>query len=191
VKALISRNIPNIITMLRIAAVPLTVWLIMQDLLLYAFWVFVMAGISDALDGFIAKRFDMETELGKYLDPLADKALLVSIYISLGLEGYVASWFVILVVFRDIAIVVGAVLLETLTRSLTMQPLMVSKVNTVMQIILAAAVMANAGYDLTLNGSLDILMILTAVTTVVSGFAYAGTCIRRGSQLEEKNERRQ
>ena len=190
-KALISRNIPNIITMLRIAAVPLTVWLIMQDLLLYAFWVFVMAGISDALDGFIAKRFDMETELGKYLDPLADKALLVSIYISLGLEGYVASWFVILVVFRDIAIVVGAVLLETLTRSLTMQPLMVSKVNTVMQIILAAAVMANAGYDLTLNGSLDILMILTAVTTVVSGFAYAGTCIRRGSQLEEKNERRQ
>ncbi|MBL4748261.1 MAG: CDP-alcohol phosphatidyltransferase family protein [Magnetovibrio sp.] len=177
--------------MLRIAAVPLTVWLIMQDLLLYAFWVFVMAGISDALDGFIAKRFDMETELGKYLDPLADKALLVSIYISLGLEGYVASWFVILVVFRDIAIVVGAVLLETLTRSLTMQPLMVSKVNTVMQIILAAAVMANAGYDLTLNGSLDILMILTAVTTVVSGFAYAGTCIRRGSQLEEKNERRQ
>jgi len=184
----LTRNLPNLITLSRIAAVPLTIWLIMEGLLLYAFWVFVAAGVSDALDGFIAKRFDMETELGKYLDPLADKALLVSIYISLGLEGYVASWLVILVVFRDIAIVGGALLLETLTHSLTMQPLMVSKVNTVLQIVLAAAVMANAGYGGTEVGSLwmDVLVLITAVTTVVSGFAYAGTCLNRASQVEEK-----
>lgn len=183
---LITRNLPNIITLLRVAAVPLTVWLIMEGLLLYAFWLFVAAGVSDALDGFIAKRFDMETELGKYLDPLADKALLVSIYVSLGYEGYMASWLVILVVFRDIAIVGGALLLETITHSLTMHPLMVSKVNTVMQIVLAAVVMANAGYGIDFDGGLHVLMILTAITTVVSGFAYAGTCIRRGSQLESE-----
>jgi len=78
-------------------------------------------------------------------------------------------------------------LLETLTHSLTMHPLMISKINTVMQIVLAAVVLADAGYGLALNGGLDILLAMTAVTTVVSGFAYAGTCIRRGSQLE-KNE---
>jgi len=186
-----ARNLPNIITLLRLAAVPLTIWLIMENMLLYAFWLFVAAGVSDALDGFIAKRFGMETELGKYLDPLADKALLVTIYISLGYEGYMANWLVILVVFRDIAIVGGALLLETITHSLTMRPLMVSKVNTVLQIVLAAVVLANAGYGLALETTIDTLMILTAFTTVVSGFSYAGTCIRRGNQLERSNEREQ
>lgn len=182
----LTRNLPNLITLSRIAAVPLTIWLIMEGRLMFAFWLFVAAGISDALDGFIAKRFDMETEFGKYLDPLADKALLVSIYISLGLEGYIASWLVILVVFRDVAIVGGALLLETLTHSLTMQPLMVSKVNTVMQIVLAAVVMANAGYGMDWTEALNVLMVLTAITTVVSGFAYAGTCLNRASQVENK-----
>ena len=183
---LLARNIPNIITLSRVACVPLVIWLITESMMLYAFWVFIAAGISDALDGFIAKRYDLETELGKYLDPLADKALLVSIFISLGIEGYIPSWLVILVVFRDIAIVSGALLLETLTHSLSMHPLMISKINTVMQIVLAAIVLADAGYDLALNGGMDILLGLTAITTVVSGFAYAGTCIRRGSQLEKK-----
>lgn len=182
------RNLPNIITLARVACVPLIVWLIIEGFLLQAFWLFVAAGVSDALDGFIAKRFDLETELGKYLDPLADKALLVSIYLSLGYEGYIASWLVILVVFRDFAIVSGALLLETITHSLTMRPLMVSKVNTLMQIVLATMVLANAGFDLVIDSTIDILMIVTAFTTVVSGFAYAGTCIRRGNPLEGTNE---
>lgn len=183
-------NIPNLITLSRIASVPLTVWLIVDGHLLWAFWVFVAAGISDALDGFIAKRFDMETELGKYLDPLADKALLVSVYVTLGIEGHIASWLVILVVFRDIAIVGGALLFETVTHSLTMQPLMVSKVNTVMQILLAMAVMANAGYGIGLDGAfdgaLDVLVILTALSTVLSGAAYAVKWVKGWTQLEDK-----
>ena len=179
-------NIPNLITLLRIASVPLMVWLIVDGYLLWAFWVFVAAGISDALDGFIAKRFDMETELGKYLDPLADKALLVSVYVTLGIEGHIASWLVILVVFRDIAIVGGALLFETVTHSLTMQPLMVSKVNTVMQILLAMAVMANAGYGIAFDGALDVLVMLTALSTVLSGAAYAVKWVKGWTQLEDK-----
>ena len=183
-KYILTRNIPNIITLSRVACVPLVIWLILESLMLQAFWVFVAAGVSDALDGFIAKRFALETELGKYLDPLADKALLVSIFISLGLADYIPNWLVILVVFRDVAIVGGALLLETLTHSLTMRPLMISKINTVMQIVLAATVLADAGYDLALNGGMDILLAITAMTTIASGLAYAVTCIRRGSQLE-------
>lgn len=178
-------NLPNLITLARIASVPLVVWLIVDGYMLWAFWVFVAAGLSDALDGFIAKRFDMETELGKYLDPLADKALLVSVYVTLGVEGYIASWLVILVVFRDIAIVGGALLFETITHSLTMQPLMVSKVNTVVQILLAVAVMANAGYGIELDGGLDMLVLLTAATTVLSGLAYAVKWVKGWTQLED------
>jgi len=177
-------NLPNIITLLRVAATPLVVWLILENHLLWAFWVFVAAGISDGVDGFIAKRFGMETELGKFLDPLADKALLVSVYVTLGVQDVLPSSLVILVVFRDVFIVGGALLFETLTHSLTMQPLMVSKVNTVLQIVLAAAVMANAGYGIALDGVLDGLVILTAIATVLSGVAYAVVWIRRWSQLE-------
>jgi len=179
-------NLPNIITLLRIAATPFAVWLILEGLLLWAFWVFVAAGVSDALDGFIAKRFDMETELGKFLDPLADKALLVSVYVSLGLEGFIPNWLVIMVVFRDVTIVAGALLFETMTHSLTMHPLMVSKVNTTLQIVLAAAVLGSVGFAIELDGWLDALVILTAMATLLSGLSYAVVWARSWSQLEDE-----
>ena len=178
-------NLPNLITLARIAAVPFTIWLIVEGHLMGAFWLFVAAGVSDALDGFIAKRFNMETELGKYLDPLADKALLVSVYIALGLEGHVVNWLVILVVFRDVFIIGGALLFETMTHSLTMQPLMISKINTTVQIVFAASVMAAAGYGVKLDGVMDMLVLATAGTTIASGVAYAIEWIKRWAQLEE------
>lgn len=178
-------NLPNIITLLRIAATPIAVWLILEGQLMAAFWVFIAAGLSDAADGFIAKQFDMETELGKFLDPLADKALLVSVYVSLGLGGYLPTWLVILVVFRDVMIVGGALLFETMTHALTVQPLMISKVNTTLQIVLAAGVMANAGYGIEFDGGMDVLIILTAMATVASGLTYAVVWVRRWAQLED------
>ena len=178
-------NFPNIITLLRIAAAPFAVWLILEGLLLWAFWVFVIAGVSDALDGFVAKQFDMETELGKFLDPIADKALLVSVYISLGIEGFIPNWLVIMVVFRDVAIVGGALLFETMTHSLTMHPLMVSKVNTTLQIVLAAAVMGSAGYEVELGGWLDAALVLTAMATLLSGLSYAVVWAGSWSDLED------
>lgn len=175
-------NIPNYITLLRILAVPLVVWLILEDNLLWAFWVFAFAGVSDALDGYIAKRFNMETELGKYLDPLADKALLVSVFIVLGIAGIIPSWMVILVVFRDVVIVFGAMVFETLTGSLTMAPMkpqMVSKVNTTLQILYAGSVMAEAGFELNLGHKLDLLMICTALTTAASGISIVAEALGR------------
>ncbi|MCW8915651.1 MAG: CDP-alcohol phosphatidyltransferase family protein [Magnetovibrio sp.] len=178
-------NLPNIITLLRIAATPIVVWLIVEQYMMWAFWVFVVAGISDAVDGFIAKQFNMETELGKYLDPIADKALLVSVYITLGIWGHIPTWLVILVVFRDLAIVGGALLFETMTHSLTMQPLMISKINTTLQIALVSAVMAMVGYGIELDGALDLLVALTAAATVLSGLAYAVVWVKNWSQLED------
>ena len=98
-------SIPNIITLGRILLVPIIVWAIASSQMEIAFAIFIIAGVSDAVDGFLAKRFNMASELGALLDPLADKALLVSIYVALGIWGAVPRWIVILVVSRDIMIV--------------------------------------------------------------------------------------
>src|ERR1041385_9515241 len=110
-----------------------------------AFWLFVAAGVSDAVDGYLAKHFDSKTELGAYLDPLADKALLVGIYLTLGWVGLIPLWLVILVAFRDLTIVGGALLEHTITQSFKSRPMMISKINTALQIALAAIVLAQHG----------------------------------------------
>ena len=102
-------SIPNIITLGRIILVPVIVWAIVSSQMEIAFAIFVIAGVSDAVDGFLAKRFNMASELGALLDPLADKALLVSIFVALGIWGAVPRWLVILVVSRDIMIVTAVI----------------------------------------------------------------------------------
>ena len=164
--------LPNLITLARLLAVPVTVYLILQGAYAAAFWLFVAAGVSDALDGFLAKRFDLVSEIGAYLDPLADKALLVSVFVALGYLNHVAMWLVILIVFRDVLIIGGAILYQTLTQSLEMTPLFISKVNTVMQIGLACAVLAQLGTGWHLPEVTQSLVILTAATTFLSGGAY-------------------
>ncbi len=180
-------NVPNLITLGRLLSVPVVVWLIIGDQFLWAFWVFVAAGISDAADGFIAKHFDAETELGQFLDPIADKALLVSVYLALGHAGHLAAWLVILVVFRDCLIVVGAFLFQTLIRPLTVQPLLVSKANTTAQIVLAASVLGVMGFDLNAFyvGAVEIMVYFVAVTTLLSGAAYVTTWSRLAIALED------
>ena len=139
-------SIPNIITLGRILLVPFIVWAIASSQMEIAFAIFIVAGVSDAVDGFLAKRFNMASELGALLDPLADKALLVSIYVALGIWGAVPRWIVILVVSRDIMIV-GAVIVSWLFgKPIPMKPLMVSKLNTVAQVAFAALVLAALGF---------------------------------------------
>jgi cardiolipin synthase len=169
-RALIA-SLPNFITLARLLCVPMAVWLILTGYFAIAFWLFVLAGISDAVDGWVAKRFRARSELGAYLDPLADKALLVSVYVTLGHAGVVDSWLVILVVFRDLLIIGGAVLYLMVTRSLLMQPLLISKINTAAQIALAAALLARQGlgFESTL---VDLLVHVVAATTILSGAAY-------------------
>ena len=165
-------NIPNIITLGRLMAVPVTVWLILNNYILAAFGLFVMAGVSDAIDGFLAKRWGQVTEFGKYLDPLADKALLVSIYITLGVQGYHESWLVIMVVFRDVMIVGAVILYQAMVVKLEMNPLIISKINTVAQIVLAALVLGSEGFDLDVGSLFEVMMGIVAVTTLISGLSY-------------------
>src|SRR5262245_3299799 len=135
-------SIPNLITLARILAVPVIIWAITAGEVRIAFGLFLAAGLSDLIDGFLAKRFGMATELGAYLDPLADKAMIVSIYVALGIIDAIPRWLVILVVSRDIMIV-GAVILSWLVdKPVKLKPLTVSKLNTVVQIMLATAVLA-------------------------------------------------
>jgi cardiolipin synthase (CMP-forming) len=182
-------NIPNVITLGRLIAVPILIWLISDGNNQSAFWVFVVAGLSDAVDGFIAKRFNAETLLGKFMDPLADKALLVSVYIALGNEGHLASWLVIMVVFRDLMIIGGALLFQTLTQSLTMEPLLISKINTTAQIFLAALVLCDLGYNLGLYQLADVLSYGVALTTAWSGVAYIVIWGRRTAASGVRNGR--
>jgi len=180
-------NIPNTISLGRIFIVPLSVWLILRDAIAPAFWLFVAAAISDAVDGFIAKRFNSETKLGAYLDPIADKALLVCVFVSLGFQGYLPLWLVILVVFRDLLIITGAILYQAMTNALSMEPLMISKINTTAQLILAAFVMGDAAFHLSLGLLLDIGILAVAITTFLSGAVYVWQWSRRASEMEDQN----
>ena len=178
-------NLPNAISLGRVLAVPLTVWLLVAGQIQWAFWVFAGAGLSDAVDGFIAKRFEATTELGRYLDPIADKILLVSVFIMLGQNGYLPAWVVILVVSRDFLIVGGALLLFTLTQPMPVRPLYVSKANTVMQMTLAALVLGEAGFQLALPHVGAVLVYVVAATTVVSGASYLVSWVRRTEHVKD------
>jgi len=165
-------SIPNLITLGRVILVPVVFWLLVSGQLQLAFLAFVVAGISDAVDGYLAKRFHWETELGAFLDPIADKLLLVSIFVALGVTGRLPSWLVILVVSRDVLIVIAVVLSWLLENPTPMRPLTVSKLNTVAQIVLAGTVLANEGFGLRLTGPVLVLIWLTAALTVASLIAY-------------------
>lgn len=165
-------NLPNAITVGRLLAVPVLVWCIVSDRLSAAFWIFVAAGISDGVDGFIAKHFNAESELGSYLDPIADKAMLICIYITLGIEDQISSWLVILVVFRDVLIFGGAILSRVLDHKLVIKPLFISKVNTVAQIVLAAFVLAELGAIVPDFPLIAWLEFVVAATTASSGGVY-------------------
>ena len=174
-------NLPNLISLARLMAVPFAVYLILHQAYTAAFWLFVAAGVSDAIDGYLAKRLGQSSTLGAYLDPLADKALLVAVYVTLGHEGRIALWLVILVVFRDV-IIIGGVLLQHIARgSVSMKPLMISKINTTVQIALVAATLAELGLD---GGPLvPFLFYLTAATTLASGAAYVVNWGRQESEI--------
>jgi cardiolipin synthase len=165
-------SLPNLITIGRILLVPLTVWLIVTNQFALAFVTFISAGVSDAVDGFIAKRYGMITELGTYLDPIADKALLVSIYVSLGFQEHLPAWLVILVVSRDVLIVGGVVLAWIVDRPMPMQPRIVSKINTAGQIVLAGAVLLLLAMEVPDMRVVDFAIWAVAGLTVWSGTVY-------------------
>ncbi len=178
-------SIPNLITLARILTVPLVVWAISSGEMLIAFILFVAAGISDAIDGFLAKRFDMASEIGAYLDPIADKALIVSIYVSLGIAGAIPGWLVIFVVSRDIMIVGAVILTWLIGRPMEMKPLRVSKLNTVAQIVFACLVLGSLAFKFGLGLLYPLAMTAVAVLTFLSIAFYLAEWIRHVGSTEE------
>ena len=178
-------NIPNILTLLRILLVPLAIWLIISDAYGAAFFVLVAAGATDGLDGYLAKRFGWATELGAYLDPLADKALLVSTYAALGALHLIAPWLVITVISRDVLIIGALLLSRFMEKPYPVRPLRVSKANTLMQIVYVALVLANLSFTIPPEPVLQGVAILVAIFTLASGAAYLKVWIAHMSGMAE------
>ncbi len=171
-------SIPNLITLGRIILVPAVIWAIISGEMLAAFALFLAAGISDAVDGFLAKRFHMASELGAYLDPLADKALIVSIYVALGIAGALPLSLVILVVSRDIMIISGFMLAWLIGKPMLVRPLPISKANTVAQIFLATFVLAEEGFRFNAALLSTIVIVLVAILTLLSIAFYLAEWVR-------------
>ena len=165
-------HLPNIITLARIALVPVLILLLKDQDYAAGLVVFVVAGASDALDGYLAKRLNVQSRLGAILDPVADKLLLVSTYVMLTVLGHIPFWLVLVVVFRDLLIVGGYMLYTSHAGPVKMRPSILSKLNTLMQIALATLVLAQQAAGLDWPLVVDALVVAVLVTTVVSGAHY-------------------
>lgn len=182
-------NLPNLISLGRLLSVPVVVWLLLKEWYLPAFLVFVAAGVSDAIDGVLARRLNARSVLGSYLDPLADKALLVSVYVLLGVNELLPAWIVILVVFRDALLLGGTILWRLLVVArLEVAPLLISKVNTAAQIVLAGWVLAAEAFPLFNGGVTVALIVVVAATTLASGAAYLWHGLGGSERSVEKSE---
>lgn len=157
---------------MRAILVPVVFWLLLSGYIQAAFMVFVVAGVSDAVDGLLARRYNWQTELGAYLDPLADKLLIVSIFVALGVRGDLPSWLVVAVVSRDVLILLGIVVSWLMDKPIKIAPLSVSKATTVAQLALAALVLADEGFLLGLGIYRQALIWITAVLTLASLAVY-------------------
>lgn len=163
-------NIPNALTILRIVLVPVFLHLLFEDRFGYAIAVFAAAGVTDAVDGFIARTFNRKTEFGANLDPFADKLLLVSAYVALTVKGMVPLWLCAPVILRDAVIVSGVLILRGAGRKVVISPTIYGKLTTFLQISTVIYAMAFAGGR---GGLFTALSIATAAITVYTGFDYA------------------
>lgn len=174
-------TIPNMITILRLVLVPGVVLAMLQARWEWAFTGFVVAGVSDGVDGFIARHFDQRSRLGAYLDPMADKLLLVSVFVVLGIAGELPLWLVIAAVSRDALIVFAVLLSSVMAQPVEMKPLMVSKANTAVQLVLAAVVLGELAFGIDIGALRPALIILSGLLTVASAAAYLVAWLRHMS----------
>jgi cardiolipin synthase (CMP-forming) len=173
-------NIPNLLTLLRIILVPVIVILLIQGLFLKALIVFVVAALSDVLDGFLARILRQKTALGAYLDPIADKALLASSFVTLSILHVIPGWLAVIVISRDVIILLGIAVLSMMSISVNIRPTFVSKITTALQLSTVLIVL----YDLSMPDSFHDLwqtafFWLTALLTIISGLDY----MMRGQKL--------
>ena len=165
-------TIPNMITILRFLLVPAVVYCLLEGSVGWALACFLVAGISDGVDGFIARHFNQRSTLGAYLDPMADKVLLVSTFLVLGLMRELPLWLVVLAVSRDLLILAAVLLSTIMGHPVTVRPLFVSKANTAMQIVLVAAVLGELAFAADVGWLRESLVYLSGALTAASAAAY-------------------
>lgn len=171
-------SLPNMITLGRLILAPVIIAMIASEQWAQAFAAFVVAGISDALDGWLAKTFDLRTDIGAVLDPIADKTLLVSIYVALGISHAIPPALAILVVSRDFMIVGGVIVAWLFDNPVEIRPLLVSKANTALQLAFAALVLASRAFGFSLGPSYTVAVYAVAALTLASLGAYLAPWFR-------------
>jgi len=182
------KDIPNLICIARIILVIPVVVLILQGEYLFALALFIIAGISDGVDGYLARHFKWESRLGSILDPVADKLLLVAVFVSLSVVDLVSNWLVIAVLTRDLVIIAGALLFHFYIGKYDMAPSYISKLNTLMQILTVASVLSFQLTQIPLN-VIDWIVYITIITILLSGLNYAIVWGRKAYQVTHKKQR--
>jgi len=178
-------NVPNMLTLARIIITPVIVYAILSGEALMALVLMITAGITDMLDGAIARYFNQRTTVGAYLDPLADKLMLISMFVTLFIIGEVPLFLFLAVIFRDVIIVVGAMAYEMVTHSLKMEPSMVSKATTFMQIVYVVTLLLHMASPLG-DMWIETVVWITFVVTCISGLHYMLVWTRKAVTEESR-----
>jgi len=166
-------NVPNTLTVLRIILVPIIIIFLIQGQYLSALLLFVIAGITDGLDGFFARVLKQKSVLGSYLDPLADKTLISSSFIALAVMGRIPAWLTVIVISRDFIILLGISVLALLSIPFEVKPTMVSKITTAFQLLAIFLVLLLSAFHFQVNGTwITAVFWITALLTIVSGMGY-------------------
>lgn len=173
------RHIPNIICVLRILLTWPTVQALAAGQYGLTLLLFAVAAVSDGLDGFLAKRYNWTSRLGRFLDPLADKLLLVSMFVAASWLALVPWWLAAAAIARDVVIGAGALLYRLWFGPLHGRPTIISKINTALQIFVLLLAIAFAGWELPARELLDFLVLATFLTTVLSGADYLRLFVQR------------
>lgn len=184
------RDIPNLLTVLRILLVGPVIWLLAEERYGQALLVFAIAGVSDGLDGYLAKRNGWITRLGSFLDPLADKMLLVGSYVALGWTGLLPVWLVLLILGRDVVIVSGALAFHFLVGRFEAEPTAISKINTFAQIVLVLLVVAGELVSGIPTTAVEVVTFCVVVTTIASGVGYVWAWSQRAHRVSREDRTR-
>lgn len=171
--------LPNLLGLMRIAAAPVVAWCVLADALEPAFWVFLVAAASDALDGAIARRLNAVTAFGALLDPVADKLLMNAGYLSAAASGLLPWWLAAIVFLRDAAIALAAAVTRLLHAKAPLLPLSVGKLNTGLQLSYGSFALGVAAFGWRLDEALEPLALAVALATLLSGIAYGVVWLRR------------
>jgi cardiolipin synthase len=178
-------DIPNLISFLRLLLIIPIVWYLLQEHYQIALGLFVLAGLSDAVDGYLARKYHWGSHLGGWLDPLADKAMQVSVYICLTWLELIPVWLLLAVIFRDLLIITGGLYYYYRVEKVNATPSLISKLNTLMQILLVIIILLHKSlFELPVI-MLDIIIYTVLATTVLSGMDYVITWSRKAWQIKK------